>query len=725
MTVRLQALLFAAVLGASTSGLAQTSQAPDPPVRFELPTVIVAVEKRPQDVLNVPVSVTTVQRETLQSAGMRYVNDAARLAPNVFIHEFSARKLSNPRFRGIGSGPNNPGVTTYIDGVPQLNTNSSSLELIDVNQIEFARGPQSALWGRNTVGGLITIASRPPSRDAWTGELTAPFGNRALRDVRASVSGPVVADRVSIGFAAGYSARDGYTVNDATGNTLDDRSAAFGKVQMLFTPGASWDARVIVSAERARDGDYALQDLGQLRRNPFHASRDFEGFTHRDVVAPTVLLTYRGSSVDVSSTTGLVRWKTFDRTDLDYTALPLITRDNTEKDVQFTQEVRFASAAAAPIVMSPTVNLRWQAGVSGFTQNYEQDAFNIFAPFVLSPFVSSPTTRRSPITDLDDLGFGAYGQGTWSIRERVDVTAGARFDYERKEARRIVFPAFRLEPRAVVGFNAVRDPAADEDPVLGADFTHVSPQFSATFRATPRVRIYGTVAQGFRAGGFNAASPAGREAYGQEDTWNYEGGVKSSLLGQRLSLSVAVFHIDWNDIQLNVPNPAVPAQFFISNSGRAGSSGVELELAARPYAGVDLFASVGSTAATFKSGTESSGVPVGGNRLPDTPRYTANAGGELSHAMTAGASLFVRGDVTVYGDRFYDEFNSASQDTYALTNVQFGVRGTHLFGEGWVRNAFDTRYVPLALAYPGLAPSGFIGEPGAPRTFGVRLGMRF
>ena len=85
----------------------------------------------------------------------------------------------------------------------------------------------------------------------------------------------------------------------------------------------------------------------------------------------------------------------------------------------------------------------------------------------------------------------------------------------------------------------------------------------------------------------------------------------------------------------------------------------------------------------------------------------------------------MRGDVTVYGDRDYDEFNTQSQDTYSLTNLQFGVRGAHLFGEGWVRNAFDTRYVPLAFAYPGLAPSGFISEPDAPRTFGVRLGISF
>jgi iron complex outermembrane receptor protein len=132
------------------------------------------------------------------------------------------------------------------------------------------------------------------------------------------------------------------------------------------------------------------------------------------------------------------------------------------------------------------------------------------------------------------------------------------------------------------------------------------------------------VAEGFKAGGFNAAAPAGREAYGEEESWNYEGGVKTSLLNQRLAVSMAIFRINWNDLQLNVPNPAVPAQFFISNAGEARSSGVELELAARPSAGVDLFASVGTTAATFTSGTTSSGIPVGGNRLPDTPRYTAN-----------------------------------------------------------------------------------------------------
>src|SRR5213079_33407 len=110
--------------------------------------------------------------------------------------EFSARKLSNPFFRGIGSSPSNPGITTYIDGVPQLNANSSSIELLGVDQIEFVRGPQSALYGRNALGGVINIASARPSLTSWAGSFVAPYGNFNAGDLRATASGPVIADQL-------------------------------------------------------------------------------------------------------------------------------------------------------------------------------------------------------------------------------------------------------------------------------------------------------------------------------------------------------------------------------------------------------------------------------------------------------------------------------------------------------------------------------------------------
>lgn len=697
--------LYALITLVAVPALAQAQQPSDPTLRIQLPTIIVNAEKQPEDAQTVPAAVTTVQQETILDAGVRHVKDASRLAPNVFVHEFSARKLSNPRMRGIGSSPANPGVTTFIDGVPQLNANSSSIELAGVEQVEFVRGPQSALFGRNSVGGIINVISQKPSLTAWTGDLSAPFGNFSSRDVRGSISGPLATGRVGVGIAAGYSARDGYTVNDLTGNMIDDRSAGFAKAQLLWAPNASWDARVIVSGERARDGDYSLQDLGAIRANPFHVSRNFEGHTNRDIMAPTVLLSYRGSAVEITSTTGIVRWTTDDETDLDYSPLPLITRSNAEKDLQFTQEVRFASPAGGS-----ARPLSWQAGASVFTQNYEQDAVNNYAPFLLSPFLGFAVTQHTPQSSLDDVGVGAYGRGTWTMG-RVDLTAGARVDYEDKTASLATFYAPAIAPPVNV--------AAERS------FSHLSPQFAATFTAAPQATVYATVSEGYKAGGFNAAAPAGRDAYDEERSWNYEGGIKSTLLGQHLSINVAAFVIDWRDLQINVPNPFVPGQFFIGNGGGATSTGAELELMARPAAGLDLFGSLGYTRARFKTGSMSSGLDVSGHRLPNTPVYTANAGAQYARAVTGAVSMYVRGDVTAYGEQHYDEINAVSQDSYALTALRGGVRGGRLFGEAWLDNAFDTRYVPLAFAYPGLAPSGYLGEPGAPRTFGVRVGVNF
>ncbi|MBM3778873.1 MAG: TonB-dependent receptor [Acidimicrobiia bacterium] len=703
------AALCAAFVPPSAAAQAPSSSG-QPAARFELPPVVVTAEKRPEPAEDVNASLTAVTRDTIERIDARFVKDAARFAPNVYMHEFSARKLSNPRFRGIGSSPNNPAITTYIDGVPQLNANSSSVELIDVEQIEFIRGPQSALFGRNTVGGVISVASRTPSLTEWTGSLDAPFGNYGSREARLSASGPLVADRVAIGLAAGYAGRDGFSVNDATGRSIDDRAASYGKVQMLWTPNTSWHARLLVSGERARDGDYPLKDLRTLRQDPYSAPRNFDGSTERDVVAPTFLLSYTSPGLTVSSTTGVVRWTTHDTTDLDYGVLPLIVRTNEERSLQVTQEVRLASPQASPLRLSDTVTMAWQAGMSLFTQRYDQDAVNAFAPFVLSPFLPLPANQHSPVASLDDSGVGAYGQGTWTVNERVDLSVGARVDRENKDADIRTFFDPPIAPPTRV--------EAD------ASFTHVSPRVSAGFRVGPTARVYATVAQGYKAGGFNATSPLGREAYDEETSWNYEGGVKTTWLDRRLSLTAAVFRIDWRDLQVNLPSPQRPAQFFIDNAGGATSSGLEVEAAARPAPGLDLFGSLGYTRATFNDGTTSSGVPVGGNVLPYTPDFTANVGAQYTR-QAGGVEVFVRGDVTATGEFAYDDFNAASQEAYTLAELRGGIQGGNLLAEIWVKNAFDARYVPLAFAYPGLAPSGFIGEPGAPRTYGVRLGVRF
>jgi iron complex outermembrane receptor protein len=396
---------------------------------------------------------------------------------------------------------------------------------------------------------------------------------------------------------------------------------------------------------------------------------------------------------------------------LDYTPLSLIRRDNTEKDFQFTQEVRVASATNAPVGLSDAVSLKWQSGVFFFTQNYDQDAVNIFSPFVLSSFVGFPVSQHSPQSALDDRGIGIYGQGTATFNERLDLTVGARLDHEKKEATLDTFYSPAIAPMTHV--------TADRS------FSNVSPQLTLAYRFQPDRMAYASVGRGFKAGGFNPASPVGREAYGEENTWNVEGGLKTSWAEGRLTANAAVFYIDWDDLQLNLPSPTVPGQFYIANVGTARSRGVEFELNARPHPDVGLFGSVGFTRARFKDGSSSSGVDVSGNELPGTPDYTAAAGAQYTRELSPAATVYGLGEVVFYGAFQYDDANSAEQGAYSIANFRTGLRGKFLFAEAWVRNAFDTRYIPIAFAYGTLAPSGFIGEMGRPRTFGVSGGVGF
>lgn len=700
---RLAAVLTLALVPAFAA--AQSNQSPS----VVLPNVIVTAQKDTSDLKDVPASITAVTATTIRDAGLLTITEAGMFAPNTVFTEFTARKVSNARFRGIGASPANPAITTIIDGVPQLNSNSSNIEMIEVGQIEFVRGPESPLFGRNTLGGIVNITSVKPNLAKWTGSVMAPFGSNGLWDVRGDISGPLT-DKAAISFAAGKQGRDGFTTNAVTGNTLDSRDGAFFKAQGLFLPAANWETRVIVSKERDRDGDYALGDLSAIRTAPFHVNRNFEGFTNRDINNVTVNLHGTGQNFAITTNTGFVKWNTEDSTDLDYSPLPLATRNNAEDSKQVTQEVRLSSPDNAPMQIGSML-LTWQGGVDFFNQAYNQDAVNTLAAFVLSRQIGFPVEMHSPQSDIDTNGVGLFTRATLSVNDKTDVSAGVRFDHEHAKANLKTFLSPAVAPANVV--DEVRS------------FSDVSPQFSVGYRFRPEHLAYASVARGYKAGGFNPAAVPGSESYDDEHAWHMEMGVKGTAAAGKVAANAALFFINWDDLQLNVPNQFVPGQFYISNVGEAHSRGVEFDATARPHPDVDVFAAIGFTAARFGDATSANGVDVSDKRIPYTPDYTATFGGQLKHPISSTINGYGRIDIAFTGKFKYDEANTQGQDAYTLANIRAGAKFQRYFAEAWVRNAFDTHYVPIAIPYPGFAPSGFIGENGRPRTFGITIGATF
>lgn len=133
------------------------------------------------NLLKQPLSATISTTEFLTSAMVRTVNEASTYAPNTLIAESTSRRLSLPYVRGIGGSGFNPGVTTFIDGVPQFHSSSSSLSLLDVAQIDLTRGPMGTMFGRNTVGGGIHITSKQPSETTISGTFEAAFQDLSFK----------------------------------------------------------------------------------------------------------------------------------------------------------------------------------------------------------------------------------------------------------------------------------------------------------------------------------------------------------------------------------------------------------------------------------------------------------------------------------------------------------------------------------------------------------------
>ena len=547
---------------------------------------------------------------------------------------------------------------------------------------------------------MINITSRQPT-DTWLAEAQGSYGNYNSGEGDFRISGPILKDQLGLSLSGGYSGRDGYTVNSLTGHRLDGRNDYFGKEQLLWKLSDRFEVRLILSGEHDNDGDYALGDLTSLRQHPFTVVRDFEGDTRRDVVAPTLLLTYRGDSVELTSISGGVWWQTRDLTSGGYTTNTLFglsygSEFETERQTQFSQEFRLASPKDQPVRFNNNLALAWQAGVFVFTEDYD-----------LTKTYNSPLlTAQNAVAGLQTTGVGMYCQTTLTVWEKLDFITGLRFDCE----------------------NAAGDltPAAPPTQSFSKSFDEATPQFGLNYRVTPTALLYGTVTRGYKAGGINSTIvPAGNsQVFGSEHSWNYEVGTKTEWLDHRFQVNLALFYIDWQQLQL----AQYSSDYYIANAGAAMSKGVELEIRYRPVSNWGLFASAGADDARFLSGStamvEAGSQSVGGNHLPYVPEFTVNAGTQYKWDICKAGAIYVRAEADVTGNFQYDAGNQFGQSSYSLANFRLGWRAKNWFAEGWIKNAFEAHYVPVAFYY-GTTPSLYVGESGAPMTCGVRAGVYF
>ena len=414
--------------------LAEAARAEDPngesQAVLKIEPAVVTVRRWPESPSSVPQRLSILDEEQLRDAGVRSVRDASMYVPNLYLTEFSSRRLSFPAFRGVNTGVGDPSVTTYIDGVPQLSVSSSNLSWLDVRRIEFLPGPQGTLYGRNSIGGLIRIETGSPS-DALRGRVESTVGSFALQEYSVVASVPI-AEGWGLGLAGQYSRRDGFAKSRTTKRAVDGRESTLVRAKVRFDPNPRNALELVLYGERARDGGFVLESLEALRARPHRITADFAGGVERDLGSIALTWVHSAASFELTSVSALGAWEVAEDSDFDFSGLDLLRRFTAESQASFFQEVRVGSPADAAVGLSERGTLRWLLGGAAFYARGDDAAKNVFRgdaswPLRAGDFLSSGADRSA-------LGLAIFGQGSLKLFDALELTGGLRYDHEEKDA---------------------------------------------------------------------------------------------------------------------------------------------------------------------------------------------------------------------------------------------------------------------------------------------------
>lgn len=661
--------------------------------------IIVTARKREEGLQAIPISITAFTAEALESRSLRDLRDVGDFAPNVDFSISNglggATSEATVFIRGIGQLDTalfaDPGVGIYVDGVYLARAGGSVLDLLDLERVEILRGPQGTLFGKNTTGGAISLITRKPGPEKLL-ELELTGGNLDRIDGRLTADFQL-AEGVFASLAAAATRRDGYHESLLTGERFadDDRNSVRGALRWLASDSTVVDLAAEFTRERETAATNTLLDQDSTDLIDFYNQAiagagltpigdDFitgdlftsyataENRNHGDVAGATATVSWTSGSVDLTSISAYREIEFDVASDGDGSPRILAHRSFLQQQDQLSQEVHVGGTAAND-------RLSWLIGGMYFTESSDEDSLllvlgdlfaaleaapgPIYAPPGVPDFLCFPGPpppglpcfggAGNPLNfafftgdgdferiELETDSWALFGEGVYSLNDRLSATFGLRYTLEEKE--------FRF-------FRQPGNGGPETDLFNADDWDSFSPRFSLSYQASDDALVYFSAARGFKSGGFNGR-PQMRDAldpFDPETLWAYELGWKTDL-GNRLRLNGAAFFSDYDDIQfsasLNVDGIPV---FVIQNAGKAEVQGLELELTANPVRGLDLQAAVGyiDTEYTELDDVAPNSVTLDG-AFPKTPEWTFNFSPQYAFPIKSGGTVTLRAD---YGYR--------------------------------------------------------------------------
>ena len=704
---------------------------------------------------------TIVDADRIEREGITSVKEIVTAAPNFFIPDYGSRMTSSIYVRGLGTRIDQPVVGMNVDNVPIADKNMYDMALPDIERIEVLRGPQSTLYGRNTMCGVVNVYTLSPLRYQGV-RLRGEYGSRNAYRIAASVYNKL-SEGLGFSVAGQFAHHDGYFRNSYDGSLCDKENTADMRMKWQYRRRAlSIDNTLSFTTLRQGGYPYAYVGAADATKEEFpdligSICYNDEASYRRLGLSDGLTVRYDWPRVSLSSITTYQYLN--DDMHLDQDLLPLsiftlqqkkrqhditediVVRSNREsryewlcgaflfyKDQKMSAPVEFLEDGIDRLILA---NVNQYSGYKGVYRWGDKEGNGGDSLLLGSDF----TTRT--------FGFALYHQsalraGRWlfTLGLRVDGERVAMRYHNSVDSQYTAFPNDTSKAPTEVSMQI------DDSDVLSQTFVEVLPKLSVQFDIDSRNRLYLTASKGYKAGGFNTQmfsevlqrrvkkfmglsqtiDVEALTAYRPEKSWNVELGGHFSTRDARFTADVALFWIECFDQQLTTFPKGQTTGRMMTNAGRTRSFGAEVSLRAELHRNLHAWASYAYTNARFRrfvDGTED----YAGNHIPYAPEHTLSVGATYSVPLSVSwAERFVvEANCTGAGRIYWNEANDISQPFYALLGGSLGIEGRRWAVSAWVRNATQTPYDVFYFASMG---NRFL-QRGRPCTFGARVALEF
>lgn len=602
-----------------------------------LEEVIVTATKRAEGLQDVPIAISVMSGESVQELGMQSMYDVALYMPNVHVNQASAG--DQLFIRGVGSGVNygfEQSVGTFIDNVYYGRGRTAKSRFLDIERVEVLKGPQSTLFGKNTIAGAINITTKRPT-DEFEGYVDARYRTElegyALEGV---VSGPL-SDNVRARLTARYYEDDGYVNNpnpgEPNGGTREDST-----VRLVVDVDLSDSLSLSIKAEHNES-----DDLGQVHMisdaNPVATSL-YKNFGTQDFTAGFDYQQYNlnftqeymdrydlpwspelGDTSDSDIFQATLDWQLGDHTlrsitawteyeftrenDSDYSSLRFLNRGRTEGHEQFTQEFILSSPTGGTVeylagffyqdetLFNDRHTIVSFAGIPPIERNVLAlvDGLLGLPAGTLPPNALEGDARNT--FDQDAQTWSVFTEFTFALSDRARLTAGIRYSEDEKEMRKtgrtLDLSGILTNTGNALGlpynlFDVVYGPAglnlaSPHDYSFDRKEDHTTGNLNFQYDVSDATMVYANVSNGYKAGGFDEDNSLGRldvAEFEDETVLAYELGAKIDLAGGRGRLNMALFRSDYDDVQVSTFDGN--AAFVVGNAAETEVTGFEFDL---------------------------------------------------------------------------------------------------------------------------------------------------